>query len=561
LKADIQKYCLRNIFVLLTVGVLTACGGGGAGDESSGGTQGASPTYAEAFRFLNQASMGATQAEARRVVDMGYEAWIDEQMQMPASLSAPYVNAGFELTGDVVRGSRVGAWVNNAVNGRDQLRQRVALALSEILVVSDTGNNIKYYKWELSLADYYDLLSQHAFGNYRDLLEEVTLHPAMGNYLSMRGNLKPDVEQNIRPDENYARELMQLFSIGLVELNIDGSEKKQIKNSRERSIPTYTQKIVEGFAHVYTGWNYIKRSDDPPAIFPTHISRRQPMVLYAHRHDTGRKKLLNGVVLRARENGEMDLRDALDNIFQHSNVAPFISFRLIQRLVTSNPSPAYVARVASVFNNNGSGVKGDFAAVVKAILLDSEARPATYSPIDGKLKEPMLRLTQLWRAYDVVTADSSGAFIVEDMTKKIGQGPLQAASVFNFFLPSYMPPGELRAQQLVAPEMQLTTESQAAIFTSYLYSQTQNWNTLTEADAIKGAADFLINFDADLVLEPDPNAVIDRVARKLLGGRISYELRTETAKVLASIPVEEEGKRTATAIFLIVSSPEFAYQY
>jgi uncharacterized protein (DUF1800 family) len=557
-KADVQQIILW----VFAVAVLTACGGGGvSGDNSSVDTDSAPAlSYSEAFRFLNQASMGATEAEARRVVAMGYEAWIDEQMQIPVSLSAPYVNNAFLLNGDVQRGSRVGAWVQNALYGPDQLRQRVALALSEILVVSEIGF-LKYYPWELGLADYYDLLAKHAFGNYRDLVEDATLHPAMGNYLNMLGNLKPDAEKNIRPDENFARELMQLFTIGLVELNIDGSERKGDKG---QAIPTYTQEIVQGFAHAFTGWNYKKSADAPPQpISPTHISRRLPMVLYPGRHDTGPKKLLDGVTLPAREDGEQDLQDALDNIFQHPNVAPFISFRLIQRLVTSNPSPAYVARIAGVFNDNGAGVKGDLAAVVKAILLDAEARPDSYSPIDGKLKEPLLRLTQLWRAYDPVTADTSGVYRVEDMWKKIGQGPLQAASVFNFFLPSYASSGQIRDQQLVAPEMQITTEYLTATFTTYLFRQTHFWNTLpsTLALGVGSRADVLIDFNADVALEVNPNALIDRVAETLMGGEISDELRASVANVIANVPLDEEGKRSSAAIFLIVSSPEFAYQY
>jgi uncharacterized protein (DUF1800 family) len=550
--------------MLLAIGVLTACGGGGGGSSSDNGSSGGTApnlaiTYAEAFRFLNQASMGATEAEAQRVIEMGYAAWIDEQMQMPASLSEPYVDAGLVSTGDVQRGSRVGAWVNNALHGPDQLRQRVALALSEILVVSEIGA-LGFYQWELGLADYYDVLAKNAFGNYRDLLEEVTLHPAMGHYLSMLGNLKPDVEKNIRPDENFARELMQLFTIGLVELKLDGSEKK---DARGLAIPTYTQETVEGFAHVFTGWNYIQCPDDQPQpIRPIHSCRRVPMVLYPARHDAGQKQLLNGVTLAARwEGAENDLPDALDNIFQHQNVAPFISFRLIQRLVASNPSPAYVARVASVFNDNGSGVKGDLGAVVKAILLDAEARPASYSPIDGKLKEPLLRITQLWRAYDAVSARGDGQYLLDEMSRKIGQGPLQANSVFNFFQPSYAPLGQISDQQLVAPEMQIETEYLTAIFTSYLYRQTHLWNTSASRIVQASDADILIDFKADIPLENDPDALIERVALRLLGGKISDGLRAEIANVMADIPLEDEGKRSSAAIFLIVSSAEFTYQH
>jgi uncharacterized protein (DUF1800 family) len=368
--------------------------------------------------------------------------------------------------------------------------------------------------------------------------------------------VKPDVEKNIRPDENFARELMQLFTIGLVELNLDGSEKKDASG---RAIPTYTQETVEGFAHVFTGWNYLKSADDPsPNIEPSHISRRLPMVLYPGRHDEGPKKLLNGVTLPARENGEQDLQDALDNIFQHPNVAPFISLRLIQRLVASNPSPDYVGRVASIFNDNGSGVKGDLAAVVKAILLDPDARPDSYSPIDGKLKEPLLRLTQLWRAYDAVTAVPLS---VTNFSERVGQGPLQSPSVFNFFLPSFAPSGQIRDQQLVAPEFQIATEFLTAMFETQLYFQTHYSFILPGEMGVSGEEGIYIDFMADIPLEANPHALIDRVAQRLLGGKISDELRAVVVNVLAAIPVEEEGKRNSAAIFLIASSSEFAYQH
>ena len=247
------------------------------------------------------------------------------------------------------------------------------------MVVSQQGALIEA---PFSLASYYDLLVENAFGNYRDLIEDVTLHPAMGVYLSMLGNERPDPASNIRPDENYARELMQLFSIGLVELNGDGSARLDGQN---QAIPTYDQSIIEGFAHVYTGWTYAGFANFEDA-FRTPFNQVVPMQLYADFHDTGTKKVLNGVELPAGQTGAADLAAALDNIFDHPNVGPFIALRLIHRLVTSNPSPGYVERVAGVFNDNGSGIRGDLAAVVRTILLDDEARPDMRIEIDGKVK-------------------------------------------------------------------------------------------------------------------------------------------------------------------------------
>lgn len=506
-------------------------------------------TVAEAYQFLNQTSFGATEAEAQRVIDMRFEAWIDDQMQKEVSLQLPHLQAlpppqmgMFELQRD-----RADIFFRNALHGEDQLRQRVAFALSEIMVVSELGalNNQPY-----SLASYYDMLAENAFGNYRDLIEDVTLHPAMGVYLSMLGNEKPNPTLNIRPDENYARELMQLFSIGLVELNIDGSEKLD----QGQPIPTYDQGIIEGFAHVYTGWTYAgaTRFQD---VFPTPSRQVVPMQHWPDFHDTGPKTLLNGITLPAGQSGEQDLSDALDNIFIHPNVGPFIAIRLIQRLVTSNPSPGYVSRVAAVFNDNGAGVRGDLGAVVKAMLLDDEARPAIPMELDGKVKEPLLRLTQLWRAYDATS--QSGRYPLNFAYIVFGQGPLQAPHVFNFFSPFFAPPGEIRNNDLVAPELEIATEYLNTYVTNYMFYQTfalNSTNTSLNED------DVYINFESEMLLAADIDMLIDSVANKLLAGQISDTLRNEIAGMLALIPETETALRAAETIYFIVTSPEYAYQ-
>ncbi len=541
---------LIAIMVSLLLG-LAGCGGG-----SGGGTPPPPPppppppiTKAEAHQFLNQGSFGATEDEADRVISMRQEAWIDEQMQRPVSLQLPHLQAlpspqfDFELHTD-----RVDIWFRNALYGEDQLRQRVAFALSEVLVVSQLGalGNLPY-----AVADYYDVLARNAFGNYRELLEEVTLHPAMGVYLSMLGNEKPDPVLNIRPDENYAREVMQLFSIGLVELNTDGTEKLDLQG---QPIPTYDQEIIEGFAHVYTGWTFAGAPSFRQAR-PTRFNQLIPMQLYPGFHDTEAKLLLNGDVLPAGQSGEQDLSTALDNIFNHPNVGPFIAIRLIQRLVTSNPSPGYVRRVAEVFNNNGSGERGDLAAVVRAILLDSEARPAMAMEIDGKLKEPLLRLTQLWKAYNATS--NSGRFPLIAAYILFAQGPLQSPSVFNFFSPFYAPPGEIRNSSLVAPELQIATEYQNTLFTNYMFYQTfalNQTNNALEDD------DVFINFEEEMAIAADAEALIDMVAGKLLAGQISATLRQEIAGMLTRIPETETALRAAETIYFVVTSPEYAYQ-
>jgi len=529
---------------------LAGCGGGGGGPTPPPPPPPPAPvTKTEAFQFLNQGSFGATEAEAQSVIALRQDEWIDRQLQEPPSLQLPHLQAlpppqfQFQLHAD-----RVDIWYRNSLHGEDQLRQRVAFALSEIMVVSQLGalGNLPF-----AVADYYDVLAENAFGNYRDLLEEVTLHPAMGVYLSMLGNEKPDPVLNIRPDENYAREIMQLFSIGLVELNLDGSQKL---DAQGQAIPTYDQEIIEGFAHVYTGWTFAGAPSFRQAR-PNQSNQVLPMQLYPGFHDTGSKKLLGGVELAAGQSGEQDLRDALDNIFNHPNVGPFIAIRLIQRLVTSNPSPGYVRRVAEVFNNNGAGVRGDLGAVVKTILLDPEAHSSMPMEIDGKLKEPLLRLTQLWKAYNATS--SSGRFPLNASYILFGQGPLQSPSVFNFFSPFFAPPGEIRDSSLVAPELEIATEYQNTLFTNYMFYQVfalnQTNDTLEEDDVY-------INFEEEMAIAGNIDALIDMVANKLLAGEMSSTLRQEITGMLERIPETDTAVRAAETIYFVVTSPEYAYQ-
>lgn len=544
---------LVRLATLLCALAVSACGGG------SGGSSGPAPppppppiAKTEAFQVLNQASFGATEAEADRVIDMRIEGWLDDQFLQPASLQLPHLQAlpppqfPFQRQPD-----RVDIWFRNSLSGSDQLRQRVAFALSEITVVSQLGalDDAPY-----GLASYYDMLAQNAFGNFRDLLEDVTLHPAMGVYLSMLGNEKPNAALNIRPDENYARELMQLFTIGLVELNIDGSVRL---DSQGVAIPTYDQQIIEGFAHVYTGWNYAGAPSFETARRTTQ-NQTIPMQLYPDFHDTGAKMLLNGETLPAGQTGEQDLAGALDNIFNHPNVGPFIAQRLIERLVNSNPSPQYITRVAETFNDNGSGVRGDLGAVVRAILLDAEARPATPADLDGKLKEPLLRVTQLWRAYNAVS--TSGRYPIGIAYVLFGQGPLQSPSVFNFFSPFYAPTGEIADAGLVAPELQLATEYQNTLHTNIMFVYTFEWNSANVADL--DPDEVYIDISEEMGVASDIDALIDMVADKLLAGAISTTLRAEMSNMIGRVPEENgEAARAAEAIYLVVTSPEYAYQH
>ena len=543
---------LVSLLASLMLGIAGCSGGGDGGSDPPPPPPPPPVTKAEAYQLLNQATFGATEADADRVIAMRQDAWIDDQMsrvpslQLPHMLQLPPPQFMAQLHND-----RVDVWFRNSLNGDDQLRQRVAFALSEIMVVSQLG---ALQNRPFAVADYYDMLARNAFGNYRDLIEEVTLHPAMGVYLSMLGNEKPDPVRNIRPDENYARELMQLFSIGLVELDIDGTAR--LDPVTNEPVPTYDQSIIEGFAHVFTGWTWAGVGQfDPPGFLVPQSSQYVPMQLWDEFHDTGEKKLLNGTVLPAGQSGGQDLSDALDNVFNHPNVGPFMAIRLIQRLTTSNPSPGYVRRVAEVFNDNGSGVRGDMGAVVKAILTDAEARPDLAMEIDGKLKEPLLRLTQLWRAY--AAQSNGGGYPFGFAYVLLGQGPMQSPSVFNFFSPFYAPPGEIRDSSLVAPELEIATEYNNTLFTNYMFFQAfalNHTNPDLEDDQI------YIDIQEEMDVAADIDALIDTVAGKLLGGEISETLRTEIRGMVERIPETETALRAAEAIFFVVTSPEYAYQ-
>lgn len=586
-----------KLFVLTVTAVLAACGGGGGGGSSTSVT--APPTAtappvskAEAFRFLNQATFGATEPEANRLIALGdsnnaYSRWIDQQIGREATLLLPAVEAAYpdpipaNFNIAVLNGNRLEQWFSNALRGEDQLRQRVAFALSEIFVVSQVGALLNLPN---ATADFHDMLARGAFGNFRTLLENVTLHPAMGIYLSMLGNQKAVANTNLRPDENYSREMMQLFSVGLVQLNIDGTVRNDASG---QPLPTYNQDITEGFARVFTGWKWECPTTLPTCTFATTrpqlapvagYNQVRPMRLYPDFHETGTKLVLNysGVTLPnstipAGQSGAQDLKDALDNVFNHPNVGPFISKQIIQRLVTSNPSPAYVQRVAEKFNNDGAGRRGNLEAVVKAILLDAEARNSasgTAAASAGKLKEPLLRLTQFWRAYEA-TSRSGRLGVAANFSGGVGavfgQAQGSSPSVFNFFSPFYAPPGEIADSGRVSPEMQLATEYLNTQIANFFWTQAVS-RTHTASNL---AVDLMyINTAEELAVANDSEALINRVAERLLGGsaQISATLKAqakaqiERTVVPATNPGTALATRTADAIFFVTTSSEFALQ-
>jgi uncharacterized protein (DUF1800 family) len=536
------------------------------GDTPAGGGAPVVPSVTpigdnDVHRFLTQATFGATTTEMARLKSLGdastaYARWIDQQLVAGPSLILPGLKAA--LAADPGLSSSTSgqqalirdAWFLHAMTAPDQLRQRVAFALSEILVVSSEGSGLT-----TGLADYYDTLARNAFGDYRRLLEEVTLHPAMGVYLSMLGNRKADAAGNVRPDENYAREVMQLFSIGLVQLEPDGTVRRDADGV---PLPTYDQSVIEGFARVFTGWTYAGAPSFRQAR-ATVENQAMPMQAYPEEHSSEEKRLLaypgaTKTVLPSGQTPQQDLADALDNIFHHPNVGPFISRQLIQRLVTSNPSPAYVRRVTAKFDDDGTGRRGNLGAVVRAILLDPEARPTQPGPATGKVKEPLLRVTQLWRAYDAKAAN--GRYRLR-ANYEIGQMPLRSPSVFNYFRPDFSPPGELAQAGLAAPELQLATEFLSASVSNAVGDLTLWWNTAGQRlpeDAV------LLDIASELAVADQPAALVDLVAAKLLGGRISPSLRASVEAAVAATPSTNRAQRAADAIFLVASSPEFAVQ-
>jgi uncharacterized protein (DUF1800 family) len=350
--------------------------------------------------------------------------------------------------------------------------------------------------------------------------------------------------------------LLQLFAVGLVELNPDGSVRK---DSQGQPIPPYDQSVIEGFANVFTGWNYSGAASFAQAR-RTLANQVLPMQAYPEQHSPLAKKLLQypgaaKPTLPAGQIPQQDLADALDNIFNHPNVGPFISKQLIQKLVTSNPSPQYVARVTAIFNNDGAGKRGNLGAVVKAILLDAEARPTTPAATDGKVKEPLLRLTQLWRAYNAKAAN--GQYRVGNVSATYGQGPLQSPSVFNFFSPLYAPPGEIADQGLVAPELQIATEYLNTTVTNTFYNTIFFRNSTSANVPPEGV---VIDITQEVSLAADSEALVNRIAEKLLGGQISPTLKAEAKAAVERTAATSSGQRVAEAMYLVATSLEYVVQ-
>jgi len=514
------------------------------------------PQDVAASRFLAQATFGPTLASIAELKSYAdYSIWIDEQMSLPVSLSEPYTRANSNGSNGAARHE---AWWNNVLDQPDQLRQRVAFALSQIFVVSDLDYLLANNQY--GMANYYDMLSRNAFGNYRQLLEEVTLHPVMGVYLSMVRNEKANLAENIRPDEHYAREVLQLFSIGLYELN-NRAEALPLDSPR----PAYTQNQVEEFARVFTGWNYDRVVSWDTNNLGSGEAFTTPMVPDERFHDTGSKSLLNDRVSPAGLSTRDDMNFALDTIFQHSNVAAFISKQLIQRLVTSNPTPEYIERIAVIFNDNGSGERGDLAAVVKAILLDVEARNGhTNNPDFGKLREPVVRQAHFWRALSGTPGPlaegvhNTPDFTLQRIDEMTGQAVMQSTSVFNFYMPDHtiIPGGTT-----LSPEMQIMSEANLASTHNNYHHHVYRFNDRSDlSDDNPRVTVIQLQPLVDLAIDPD--ALLDWYNLVFFSGSMPDDMRQSLFNYMSTLPINDAGQfaRVQDTLFMVMVAPQFHLQ-
>jgi uncharacterized protein (DUF1800 family) len=571
---------------------LEACGGGGGNSSSSpvvnASTVSDKITYAAdyaAARFLQHAQFSSSEADITAVKNMGASAWLDAQMALPSSTGGWdwLAMRGYNVIDsnkfyEMDYQANYMAW-QQIMSSPDGVRRRLALALSEFFVVSISG--VSTISWsQFAMGHYWDILCKTALGNYRQLVEEVTLSIAMGEFLNTLGNQKEDLATGRLPDENYAREVMQLFTIGLQQLNIDGT----VVKVNGAPVDTFTQSDVSNLARVFTGY----QADDTEGfsdtvVAPTYKVRnvgytRRPMVLNANRHSMLRAEFL-GAVVPAGTEGKAALKIALDTLFMHANVGPFFGRQMIQRLVCSNPSPAYVARVATVFNNNGKGVRGDLAAVFKAILTDVEATQDSglTNPSFGKLREPMVRVAQWARTFKV--SSIKGTWKIGNpnysAVNALGQSPLQAPSVFNFFRPGYVPPNTaLASMQYTAPEFQLVNESTTASYINYLEDILVNGIWVRAPELITSPSDktatdgfdIAPDYTAEMNLAGNAPALFARLNMLLCAGQLSDATLKDMINVFVvdktNSASNDNNKRSyvAKAIMFVMCCAEYLVQ-
>jgi uncharacterized protein (DUF1800 family) len=564
--------------------LLAACGGGGGGGDSGGAP--APPVVvvpkptsdAEAARFILQASLSVTPAEITNIRSIGFDPWLSAQMDAPIAQTGvawlasrgydQVTSANFfdnEFPGDYM------IW-NQLLTEANGVRKRVALALSEFFVVSLTGLD---FSWRSQgIAYYWDRLNANAFGSFRALLEDITLNPAMGYYLSTRGNRKEDTRTGRVPDENYAREVMQLFTIGLAQLNLDGSLRR---DTNGQPIETYTNSDVTNLARVFTGydWDFTGNVRTPAVGDPGRLINgtgyvTRPMTIdptkwerpsTTSQHSTLEATFL-GTTIPANTEGTAALKTALDALFNHANVGPFFARQMIQRLVTSNPSPAYTERVARVFNNNGAGVRGDLRAVFKAILLDAEALGAASltAPTFGKVREPIVRFVQWGRTFGATSTTGNWTIgSLGDPSSRLGQSPLRSPSVFNFFRPGYVPANTaIATNALVAPEFQLINETSTSGYVNFMASAIGSTNGV--GNDVKAA------YTNEIAIAHDSAALVDRLVLLMSANQISDTNKTAIRTALDATTVTQTSsntdklRRIYTAVTLVMAAPDYLVQ-
>jgi uncharacterized protein (DUF1800 family) len=568
---------------------LAACGGGGDSSSSSstgsttgttsgstggsgttgGGTTSANPSppmsTTDAQRLLEQATFGPTPSEVTRVAALGFNNYIAEQVASTGSSYAGFTyvphtapaNCKYDASAPTGASSICARdnyslyqvqrqFFENALTRPDQLRQRVAFALSQIFVVSGTEIYEAY-----GMAAYQNMLLNDAFGNFRQLLQDVTLSPVMGYYLNMAQNAKADPSDGSEPNENYARELMQLFTIGLYELNPDGSPMLDANNNPQ---PTYSQSTVEGFAAIFTGWTFPPLAGSAVSFGSAPVNYQGSMVSVAAYHDTSAKVILNGQATPAGQTPEADLKLALDAVFNHPNVGPFISKQLIQHLVTSNPSPAYVARVAAVFNNNGAGVRGDLQAVVRAILGDDEARGAAPANADaGHLREPALYVTTLMRG---LGAQSDGVYL-RNVMSGMGQPLFTPPTVFNYYPPGYQLPGTTT----LAPEFFIQNAATALARNNFVNQMVFNGGA-TPDPTVTASTGTTVNLNA-LLGSPayTPDQLVDELNSLLMHGSLSSAAHAAIVTAVNAAPTSDPLGQIKAATYLLATSPQFQVEH
>ena len=519
-------------------------------------------TRADAVRLLRQASFGPTQAEAQRVAGMGPEAWLNEQFALPATQYPAYpwmpanrADACVDNRTQPVRADSYCARDNyslfplqlqffrNALTQPDQLRARMAFALSQIMVTSGVDNSRNY-----AMRHYQQLLADHAFGNFYDLLLAVTLSPVMGDYLDMVNNNKSNPATGADPNENYGREILQLFSVGTYLLNADGTQQL---DAAGKPLFTYDLAQIKGFSRAFTGWTY---QPLPSAASRANNPRNYlgAMLPVDSNHETGSKVLLAGVTSPAGMTMQQDLAFAHQNIFNHPNVGPFIGKQLIQKLVTSEPTPSYVARVTAVFNNNGVGQRGDLRAVLRAILTDPEARGARkIDPAYGKLLEPVLFMTGTARA---LGAASDGAYL-RSQSAALGQFVFYAPSVFNHYPFDYVVPGT----RLLGPEFGVQTSSTAINRANFANGMVFS-ASISPDPTIYGSTGTQLDLAPYQALAQDPAALADRLDRDLLAGAMSPAMRDAIVGAVNAVASSDPLTRARTGAYLVVTSPQYQVQ-